>query len=210
VWRPARDVPEILVAAAACPAIDGGQELRAGPACGEGEMADYSSEGPAVDVAAPIAGIWAARYPQSGASQGEIAIPPPGLSDPAATASNRIFYGKFGGTSAAAPFVSGVVALMLEANPALTPAQIRTIVEDTAHDSGPPGWDKEWGHGEVRALAAVQAALALRAPAPTPAAPAATDELPATGDAPFTTLALVAAVAAIALHRVRDRLGTLR
>lgn len=38
------------------------------------------------------------------------------------------FYDYFGGTSSAAPFVSGAVALMLSRNPDLTPAQIREIL----------------------------------------------------------------------------------
>ena len=78
VWPPATDLPELLVAGAACPAIDGGMELLNGRSCGVGEMADYASVGPALDIAAPVGGIWAPRYPSSAASQGEAAIPPPG------------------------------------------------------------------------------------------------------------------------------------
>lgn len=40
------------------------------------------------------------------------------------------------GTSFAAPFVSGVVALMLSANPTLTPAQIAAILTQTANKQG--------------------------------------------------------------------------
>jgi subtilisin family serine protease len=168
-------------------------------------MADYSSEGPAVDVAAPVSGIWAPRYPSSAVSQGEAAIPPPGASDPVATASNRVFYGKFGGTSAAAPYASGVIAMMLEANPKLTPAQIRDIVQNTAQDFGPPGWDKEWGHGEVRAAAAVQAALALAAPIRPPVA-APVGELPATGAVSLDDVALVFAAIVLTLRACRRAL----
>jgi serine protease AprX len=46
-------------------------------------------------------------------------------------------YFRMGGTSAAAPVVSGVVALMLEANPALTPDQVKArIVERSTSLSG--------------------------------------------------------------------------
>ncbi|MBD2329109.1 S8 family peptidase [Alkalinema sp. FACHB-956] len=41
-------------------------------------------------------------------------------------------YAAFNGTSMAAPHVSGVAALMLSANPNLTPAQVRQIIIDTA------------------------------------------------------------------------------
>jgi serine protease AprX len=203
VWPPAGDLPGIIVAGASCPAIDGGEELVNAAPCGAGEMADYSSEGPALDVAAPVAGIWAARYPDSAVSQGEAAIPPPGASDPIATASNRVFYGKFGGTSAAAPYVSGVIALMLEANPRLTPAQIETIIKQTAHDYGPRGWDREWGSGEVRALAAVTAALGARTPSTALAAAPSRSALPVTGAGAPLSLGCAFLFASFALLRLR-------
>jgi subtilisin family serine protease len=139
--------------------------------------------GPAIDLAAPVSGIWAPRYLSSAASQGEAADPPPGESDPAATAHNRIWYGKFGGTSAAAPYTSAVIALMLQANPVLRPAEVAAILTRTAQDYGAAGWDGRWGWGEVRALAAVQAALGARFAQPVaPAQPAPSREvLPATG-----------------------------
>ncbi len=49
------------------------------------------------------------------------------------------FYGGFGGTSMAAPYVAGVIALMLEANPTLTPDQISDIVTQTANPNGITG-----------------------------------------------------------------------
>ncbi|MEO9126520.1 MAG: S8 family serine peptidase, partial [Microcoleus sp.] len=44
-------------------------------------------------------------------------------------------YRYFAGTSMAVPHVVGVIALMLQANPSLTPAQIKTILEETANRS---------------------------------------------------------------------------
>jgi serine protease AprX len=65
------------------------------------------------------------------------------------------------GTSMAAPIVSAVAAQMLEANPTLTPAQIETILCDSAVPL--PGFPRErQGHGVLRAAQAV--AHAMRAP----------------------------------------------
>jgi len=61
------------------------------------------------------------------------------------------------GTSMAAPHVAGVAALVIEANGgSLTPAQIRTILEQSADDLGKPGNDDFYGAGRVNALRAVQ------------------------------------------------------
>ncbi len=62
------------------------------------------------------------------------------------------------GTSFAAPHVAGVLALMLSANPRLTPDRAIALLESTAIDLGPPGWDEQYGYGLVDAAAAVDAA----------------------------------------------------
>lgn len=62
------------------------------------------------------------------------------------------------GTSFAAPIVASLVAQMLEANPALTPAQVKTILMATADRvSGAPV--ESQGHGAINASLAVAAAL---------------------------------------------------
>jgi thermitase len=61
------------------------------------------------------------------------------------------------GTSTATPFVAGVAALMLSANPGLTPAEIRTNMNLTADDIGSTGWDVFTGWGVVNAYNAVKA-----------------------------------------------------
>ncbi|GJM19221.1 MAG: hypothetical protein DHS20C14_14340 [Phycisphaeraceae bacterium] len=65
----------------------------------------------------------------------------------------------FGGTSAAAPLVNGVAALVVEANPDITPAILRAILKQTATDIGASGFDIFTGHGRVNAEAAVVAAM---------------------------------------------------
>jgi subtilisin family serine protease len=82
----------------------------------------------------------------------------------------------FGGTSAAAPLVSGVIALMLEANPNLTTRDVQHILVNTAQKNDPSGLDEngnltwqqngvkrwvsyEYGFGAIDAAAAVQEAV---------------------------------------------------
>ena len=55
--------------------------------------------------------------------------------------------------------VAGTAALMLSANPSLTPSQVMTILEQTALDLGTPGYDQTYGYGRVRADLAVAAAV---------------------------------------------------
>ncbi|MFD0272227.1 type VII secretion-associated serine protease mycosin [Streptomyces sp. NPDC127106] len=80
---------------------------------------------------------------------------------------DRAYYEGWG-TSAAAAFVSGTVALLRAAHPDLSPAQIKQLLQDTATDSPAGGRDDSRGHGLVDPVAALQAAQALR---PEPALP---------------------------------------
>lgn len=59
------------------------------------------------------------------------------------------------GTSMATPHVSGVAALLLAQDPARTPDQVRTILQATAKDKGPSGWDPNYGWGILDAAAAL-------------------------------------------------------
>ena len=63
------------------------------------------------------------------------------------------FTGKYG-TSMATPHASGAAALLLEADPTLTPDEVRTILQNTAVDLGVPGFDTSYGYGRVDAYAA--------------------------------------------------------
>ena len=67
----------------------------------------------------------------------------------------------FFGTSAAAPHLAAVAALVKSANPALTNIQIRTILTSNTVDNMEPGVDRDSGYGIVSAPAAVAAAKAL-------------------------------------------------
>ena len=76
-------------------------------------------------------------------------------------------WSRMSGTSMSGPAVTGIVALMLEANPNLSPSQIRQILCATTRNDSETGPLHErdsisdiWGWGKVNALAAVNEALA--------------------------------------------------
>ncbi|BCL19338.1 type VII secretion-associated serine protease [Streptomyces tuirus] len=62
------------------------------------------------------------------------------------------------GTSAAAAFVSGAAALVKAAHPGLAPAQIKSLLEDTARNAPSGGRDDSRGFGFVDPAAAIEAA----------------------------------------------------
>ncbi len=64
-------------------------------------------------------------------------------------------FNPFFGTSAAAPHAAAIAALVLDTNPTLTPAQVRTALTSTALDIEAPGVDRDSGGGILDALAAV-------------------------------------------------------
>ena len=78
------------------------------------------------------------------------------LTDPSSSlsATELPYYTTGSGTSFSAPQVAGTIALMLEANPGLTPAQVRDILQRTATPL-PPYYMYEVGAGMLNAQAAV-------------------------------------------------------
>lgn len=60
------------------------------------------------------------------------------------------------GTSMSSAYVTGIIALMLERSPNLTPERARMILTETAGDLGKPGRDNEFGAGRVDAHAALE------------------------------------------------------
>jgi minor extracellular serine protease Vpr len=74
------------------------------------------------------------------------------------------YFAKFSGTSMASPMVTGVVSLILEANPYLSAEQVKDIIIQTAREdlkTGdiPDSGSYLWGHGKINAYHAVQLAL---------------------------------------------------
>jgi subtilisin family serine protease len=73
-------------------------------------------------------------------------------------------FARFSGTSMASPCVAGIVALMLDANPNLSPAQVKQIIKTTARTDNHTGMitapgHTRWGMGKINAYQAVVAAL---------------------------------------------------
>ena len=84
-------------------------------------------------------------------------------------ASSNGYTGRGSGTSYATPSVSGIMAMMLEANPDLSPAEIKEILKLTAERRGgasapdvDPFWNRDFGFGMVDAHAAVSMSFDLK------------------------------------------------
>lgn len=77
---------------------------------------------------------------------------------------NTYPFAKLSGTSMSSPMTTGVVALILEANPNLTPTQVKQIIIETAREDAKTGiiadtGSVRWGFGKIHAWKAVKAAL---------------------------------------------------
>jgi len=78
------------------------------------------------------------------------------------------YYVAMSGTSMATPMTSGVVALLLQANRSLTPAQVKEILTKTAKPLGGSVPNNNYGYGRVDAKAALDYVLTGKVPVPTP------------------------------------------
>lgn len=107
--------------------------------CGEKgfSLASFSSRGPTAD----------------GRIKPDIAAP--GVAIMAPKANTTSDYVSYSGTSMATPFTSGTVALMLDANPSLTPAQVKSLLAGTAVDWNASGQDIDYGAGRLDGYEAV-------------------------------------------------------
>lgn len=87
------------------------------------------------------------------------------LAKPDITAADGVFtktpgFLPFFGTSAAAPHAAAIAALVLQARPTYTPAQVKAALQNTALDTMAVGYDRDSGAGIAMAWPAVQYALA--------------------------------------------------
>ncbi len=84
-------------------------------------------------------------------------------------ASNNGYTGRGSGTSYATPAVSGILALMIEANPDLSTAEMKEIIKLTAERRGEasqpdvdPFWNRDFGWGMADAYEATKMAMLLK------------------------------------------------
>lgn len=136
-----------------------------------GKMVPFSSHGPMLDgrikpdIAAPGLTIatavssYATGYTPTGANSNNVVSV---YSEP--VTNKKYYFAEFIGTSASAPVASGIVALMLQANPFLFPFHVRNIlaqtaITDTYTGTLPPQGDNTWGHGKINAYGAVKMSI---------------------------------------------------
>ena len=129
-----------------------------------GAMASFSSQGPRYDgvmkpdISAPGVSIGSAISSYTDASFSSVGT---------IEFNGRTYhFAKFSGTSMAAPMVSGVAALLLDAKPELSAMDVKEILLLTAREDNKTGTlpeegDPKWGHGKVDAMAAMREALDL-------------------------------------------------
>jgi len=134
-------------------------EYMSGPTLMGGQIADFTSIGPLItevmkpDIAAPGVNVGSSISSYTDNSYSLLS---------SVFFNDRTYpFARFSGTSMSSPCVSGIVALMLQANPELTPAEIKDILQTTARlDSytgniTAPG-NVRWGYGKVNAYKAVK------------------------------------------------------
>lgn len=127
-----------------------------------GAIASFSSFGPTLDervkpdISAPGVSIGSSFSSYTDASYVPVAT---------VSFNGRTYpFAKISGTSMSGPMVTGVVALILDANPYMSPAQIKDIIMQTARTDSytgviPPGGSLSWGAGKIDAYQAVKLAL---------------------------------------------------
>jgi len=135
-----------------------------------GQLVPFSSHGPTADgrlkpdITAPGLSVvsslssWDVEYVPLGSQYYSVVST---FQDP--NSGRNYYYGALSGTSMATPCTSGIIAMMLEADPSLTPAQVRNILVQTAILDTftrvlPAQGTNTWGHGKINAYAAIKAA----------------------------------------------------
>ena len=99
----------------------------------------------------------------------DVAVAAPGVNVPCDAYDSDDTFMLGDGTSQATAYVSGLVALIKAESPAITPEQVRSVLEQTATDKPAGGRDDETGFGVIDPVAALRAARGFSGvPVPTP------------------------------------------
>jgi hypothetical protein len=110
-------------------------------------IANYSRTGPGTGLSPkPDITAYGNQCPTSCTAPGTCSGPST-VVIPAPAYNTSTGYTNFGGTSAASPMVAGAAALIIERNPAITPAAVKNLLMSNAQDMGAAGWDATWGAG---------------------------------------------------------------
>ncbi|WP_256006805.1 S8 family serine peptidase [Pedobacter deserti] len=117
------------------------------------DFRDIANYGPGLDIGAPGFQIYTTDL-----------VGPAGYNPSPSPAGD--YYSAFGGTSAAAPHVAGVAALVLSVNNSLTYSQVASIITGSADKVGgytydSNGWSPQLGYGRLNACKALWEALSL-------------------------------------------------
>ena len=125
------------------------------------EHCGFSSVGPTTWAAGPNVGNYN-DYPYENGDVNQPGLIRPDISAPGANITSLNYqttnnYIEMDGTSMATPCVAGVLAMLLEANPELSPAELDSIIELTSVRVGNTMKNNRVGSGRIDALAAINA-----------------------------------------------------
>lgn len=127
----------------------------------EGALAPFSSRGPTADgrIKPEITAPGNVVISSLSSFDPEVSANAPNVAYRLSNDTNEWFFGALQGTSMASPMVAGIIALLLEQNPNLTPDEVTNLITETAIIDQFTGSDINnlWGWGKIDAWEAMKA-----------------------------------------------------